>query len=71
MTLRESLHRWLTGEGKANRTTKQGRNDRKHNHNKYGVKVATDNNCLFVTSNGSIAVRFTPVPKKKKKGGKR
>ena len=65
MTLRESLANWISGKTKANKTFKTGRNDRKHNHNKYGVKVATDNNCLFVTSNGSIAVRYLPIEKKK------
>lgn len=45
---------------------KVGRNDRKHNHNKYGVKVATDGN--EVLPSGAIVSRvLVRTPKKSKK----
>ena len=40
--------------------SRQGRNDRKHNHNRYGPRVATDGNCEVLPS-GAIAVRTLEV----------
>lgn len=42
-----------------------GRNDRKHNHNKYGVKVATDGN--EVLPSGAIVIRVLKITPKKQK----
>lgn len=47
----------------------QHRNDRKHNHNKYGVKVATDGN--EVLPSGAIVSRVLVISPKKKKNEKK
>lgn len=39
---------------------KAGRNDRKHNHNRYGAKVVTDNNCTVLPS-GAIEPKSEKV----------
>ena len=36
----------------------KGRNDRRHNHNKYGVKVVTDGSVVY--SSGAIFARNLP-----------
>lgn len=58
------LFDFLKGEGKKQRH--QGRNDRKHNHSKYGPKVATDG-CEVLPSGAIVARTVQVTPKTSKR----